>query len=106
MIRRPPRSTLFPYTTLFRSHDVERMVLERRLVELREVPQGDRHRKECAGDERTCGPAREPEHPAGPHQRPDHPCGRPVKEQRRGNEREGWMLPQEGAEKEGNPTSV
>src|SRR5256885_14603877 len=47
MIRRPPRSTLFPYTTLFRSrgeedqvlHDVERMALERRLVELREVPQ-------------------------------------------------------------------
>src|SRR2546430_13130377 len=24
MIRRPPRSTLFPYTTLFRSPDVER----------------------------------------------------------------------------------
>src|SRR5437764_4021777 len=24
MIRRPPRSTLFPYTTLFRSHHVER----------------------------------------------------------------------------------
>src|SRR3989449_1071600 len=24
MIRRPPRSTLFPYTTLFRSHDGER----------------------------------------------------------------------------------
>src|SRR3989442_12745253 len=23
MIRRPPRSTLFPYTTLFRSHDVQ-----------------------------------------------------------------------------------
>src|SRR5256885_9424789 len=23
MIRRPPRSTLFPYTTLFRSHDEE-----------------------------------------------------------------------------------
>src|SRR5438132_4563133 len=23
MVRRPPRSTLFPYTTLFRSHDVE-----------------------------------------------------------------------------------
>src|SRR2546422_3539572 len=23
MIRRPPRSTLFPYTTLFRSHDLE-----------------------------------------------------------------------------------
>src|SRR5258707_2595712 len=23
MIRRPPRSTLFPYTTLFRSHDID-----------------------------------------------------------------------------------
>src|SRR5689334_24365926 len=26
MIRRPPRSTLFPYTTLFRSHEVDRVV--------------------------------------------------------------------------------
>src|SRR5256885_9500203 len=26
MIRRPPRSTLFPYTTLFRSDDAERHV--------------------------------------------------------------------------------
>src|SRR2546429_7327207 len=25
MIRRPPRSTLFPYTTLFRSYDAERL---------------------------------------------------------------------------------
>src|SRR3712207_6986000 len=25
MIRRPPRSTLFPYTTLFRSHDPEHL---------------------------------------------------------------------------------
>src|SRR2546422_5488894 len=29
MIRRPPRSTLFPYTTLFRSHDVLRPVDQR-----------------------------------------------------------------------------
>src|SRR2546426_8224282 len=33
MIRRPPRSTLFPYTTLFRSHDhlrqLEHLFLER-----------------------------------------------------------------------------
>src|SRR5260370_37802324 len=28
MIRRPPRSTLFPYTTLFRSHYFGRMVAE------------------------------------------------------------------------------
>src|SRR2546426_2880992 len=27
MIRRPPRSTLFPYTTLFRSQDIQRNVL-------------------------------------------------------------------------------
>src|SRR4051812_49633571 len=26
MIRRPPRSTLFPYTTLFRSEEVDRIV--------------------------------------------------------------------------------
>src|SRR2546421_7966678 len=26
MIRRPPRSTLFPYTTLFRSDEIERLV--------------------------------------------------------------------------------
>src|SRR5256885_5832984 len=25
MIRRPPRSTLFPYTTLFRSHSIDRL---------------------------------------------------------------------------------
>src|SRR5260370_16232523 len=28
MIRRPPRSTLFPYTTLFRSGGAERIVVE------------------------------------------------------------------------------
>src|SRR5437879_6934931 len=42
MIRRPPRSTLFPYTTLFRS---------RRLADARE---GDRQQAhECAPDEWT-----------------------------------------------------
>src|SRR2546430_13428157 len=39
MIRRPPRSTLFPYTTLFRSVLVEgiqdRLVFERMLSEMR-----------------------------------------------------------------------
>src|SRR3712207_8268332 len=40
MIRRPPRSTLFPYTTLFRSHDARHR-------------DGDAHRDEAAGqDER------------------------------------------------------
>src|SRR5947209_13732368 len=35
MLRRPPRSTLFPYTTLFRSAGV---VAERRLLPLRRRP--------------------------------------------------------------------
>src|SRR5256885_8593929 len=38
MIRRPPRSTLFPYTTLFRS-----VLRKRRLLELRRVALGRRH---------------------------------------------------------------
>src|SRR2546422_6014321 len=33
MIRRPPRSTLFPYTTLFRSVLAERELARQRLVE-------------------------------------------------------------------------
>src|SRR3712207_7989072 len=44
MIRRPPRSTLFPYTTLFRSvdrHDV-RMRQERRRLRLAREPRADR----------------------------------------------------------------
>src|SRR3712207_7537974 len=52
MIRRPPRSTLFPYTTLFRSLDVEfaregssraePALLERGLRSAREPPRGSR----------------------------------------------------------------
>src|SRR3712207_1190260 len=37
MIRRPPRSTLFPYTTLFRSLDYERQVREPYPLALREL---------------------------------------------------------------------
>src|SRR3712207_9568734 len=33
MIRRPPRSTLFPYTTLFRSHDMYYMNLADKKLE-------------------------------------------------------------------------
>src|SRR2546430_6942632 len=38
MIRRPPRSTLFPYTTLFRSDDVDLALLEPREHRLRLRP--------------------------------------------------------------------
>src|SRR2546422_5227758 len=48
MIRRPPRSTLFPYTTLFRSHaqplERRRVHLARRLVSLRTVELEGRNR--------------------------------------------------------------
>src|SRR2546427_3448914 len=40
MIRRPPRSTLFPYTTLFRSHQRERQPRERGVVERHRVRRG------------------------------------------------------------------
>src|SRR3712207_7383656 len=47
MIRRPPRSTLFPYTTLFRSVDRHGLaalagVVEQRLQELHQLPPGGR----------------------------------------------------------------
>src|SRR3990172_8511084 len=49
MIRRPPRSTLFPYTTLFRSHWLDQAAMLRLLGETgfvnatyRNLAQGDR----------------------------------------------------------------
>src|SRR2546428_11579283 len=38
MIRRPPRSTLFPYTTLFRSRKIMISVPQINIVRLEEVP--------------------------------------------------------------------
>src|SRR3712207_7825268 len=46
MIRRPPRSTLFPYTTLFRSHAGRRRQLWGGL-------QGDGTRDDCPGADRV-----------------------------------------------------
>src|SRR5205809_6166279 len=46
MIRRPPRSTLFPYTTLFRSRDAKRSItLRRRLIGGFERPEPSPDRK-------------------------------------------------------------
>src|SRR3989442_4861983 len=55
MIRRPPRSTLFPYTTLFRSP-----VSSRVLPALGMPQSGTRHRVE-AGEEKQSGLKRESE---------------------------------------------
>src|SRR5688572_32124372 len=48
MLRRPPRSTLFPYTTLFRSHDVT----ERDRQGEQEEQQPRHDKAEPAADER------------------------------------------------------
>src|SRR2546430_13654388 len=48
MIRRPPRSTLFPYTTLFRSHQ-EGEVGRRRGAHRHRVPLGDRDARDDGG---------------------------------------------------------
>src|SRR2546426_12317988 len=58
MIRRPPRSTLFPYTTLFRSHPPDTLPgdrSERRAATVRRVP-GHRQRPRARrgeGDDRS-----------------------------------------------------
>src|SRR6266853_4508776 len=47
MIRRPPRSTLFPYTTLFRSlHHAEGLPLGHRAAYLRELERSEEHTSE------------------------------------------------------------
>src|SRR5439155_5944891 len=47
MIRRPPRSTLFPYTTLFRSRgiDAEFIAGSAIMIRIQEQPDHDRDRK-------------------------------------------------------------
>src|SRR2546430_11425316 len=70
MIRRPPRSTLFPYTTLFRSDDERSCGVgkgcRRPIDELREVEQEDGLQVRLGGLPRLChqagGPSRSEEH--------------------------------------------
>src|SRR5688572_32522254 len=45
MIRRPPRSTLFPYTTLFRSHAVNNVDYTVRLIDVGDSDPGRVDRK-------------------------------------------------------------
>src|SRR3712207_7573108 len=74
MIRRPPRSTLFPYTTLFRSHHARQLVLvldegdqlaREEDVAARDVEGvglGDVHEVEAEGEPRGREVARSEEH--------------------------------------------
>src|SRR3989475_937458 len=68
MIRRPPRSTLFPYTTLFRSlARIHRYTLDRLRKEIEPVTAADFMRflfrwQRLAEDTRAEGPERSEEH--------------------------------------------
>src|SRR3712207_7559476 len=48
MIRRPPRSTLFPYTTLFRSQQLVAVVVAERVVDLAEAVEVDEQQRGVA----------------------------------------------------------
>src|SRR5688572_31874211 len=52
MIRRPPRSTLFPYTTLFRSH----VTAHRQLTNLEQRPALPKQRIAQGSRDAVCGP--------------------------------------------------
>src|SRR5258708_27112076 len=69
MIRRPPRSTLFPYTTLFRSHGRRAHRAERDLVDL--VVPAERASTHHVGAGRIGDEIRSEEH-TSELQSPDH----------------------------------
>src|SRR3712207_7488727 len=55
MIRRPPRSTLFPYTTLFRSDDaVERVIVDEDRAEDRALRVGALRHRPVKGNVELC----------------------------------------------------
>src|SRR2546426_3172086 len=56
MIRRPPRSTLFPYTTLFRSRPAAPLAGQRRAVPLRESHPRCPQRQRVPGKRRAALP--------------------------------------------------
>src|SRR3989442_4170833 len=76
MIRRPPRSTLFPYTTLFRSDDGESFRAWRGGIGLpqeRIIPLGEKDNFWSMGDTGPCGPCSEIHYDRGV----EHGCGQP-----------------------------
>src|SRR2546421_7930697 len=71
MIRRPPRSTLFPYTTLFRSQSRGAQVRQRIGIRTAEVARIDRFRCNRAGNSRRL---RSEEHTSELQSRSDLVC--------------------------------
>src|SRR5204863_2881981 len=78
LTRRPPRSTLFPYTTLFRSRRHHLVILDRQVArrlfqhDLAHVGRIDRHPTVAAGEE--LGAARSEEHTSELQSRRDLVC--------------------------------
>src|SRR5258708_31446031 len=67
MIRRPPRSTLFPYTTLFRSHLQRYRAPDSLIMHVRPLRDG----KSCSGEGAINSKERSEEH-TSELQSPDH----------------------------------
>src|SRR2546430_17498906 len=67
MIRRPPRSTLFPYTTLFRSRRTARVPRRLRARSRRELPAPALHREPRLDAESRSAAARVQLGPHAPH---------------------------------------
>src|SRR3712207_7768793 len=74
MIRRPPRSTLFPYTTLFRSPGQHRGPPTGVRAAVEPQPPGGGPAGEVGGGASTAGVG---DVPGGPGGRPDHAAGDP-----------------------------
>src|SRR2546428_10330479 len=81
MIRRPPRSTLFPYTTLFRSPAEARRLRARLHPDAEETELGAEESRACSSDQRHRGddlhPGRRPrseEHTSELQSRSDLVC--------------------------------
>src|SRR5256884_521472 len=55
MIRRPPRSTLFPYTTLFRSRKHARSIAQRERNSAGKAAGDDLREKRCSADDARAG---------------------------------------------------
>src|SRR2546429_7934500 len=55
MIRRPPRSTLFPYTTLFRSRKHARSIAQRERNSAGKAAGDDLREKRCSADDAGAG---------------------------------------------------
>src|SRR2546422_2143465 len=102
MIRRPPRSTLFPYTTLFRSHQDDAPARAQPRQELRHRPGSEQLRGVAeprpGADELQVGIRRSEEHTSELQSRLHLVCRLLLEKKKRHNPRDTpgalWLFPQ------------